>query len=144
MQSLHKHGSVMALDVGGQRIGVAVASMQARLASPLTTLISGESTPEDLQALIDLHDVQILVVGLPRGLDGQHTAQTVAVEEFKSNIEHALTIPVYWQDEAVTSKQAEAELEARGRPYKKADIDALSATYILEDFIRDHPEVFLI
>ena len=143
MQSLHSSGTLMALDVGGQRIGVALASVQARLASPLTTLMVSESTLADVQALVDLHEVRVLVVGLPRGLDGQHTAQTVAVEEFKSNIEHLLAIPVYWQDEAVTSKQAEAELEARGKPYKKADIDALSATYILEDFIRDHPEAFV-
>lgn len=137
-------GAILALDVGERRIGVAVASMQARLASPLTTLIKGESTAHDLQKLIDQHQAHLLVVGLPRGLDGQHTAQTVAVEEFKSAIEHILHIPVYWQDEAVTSKQAEAELEARGKPYKKEDIDALSATYILEDFIRDHPEVFIV
>jgi putative transcription antitermination factor YqgF len=76
-------------------------------------------------------------------LDGQHTSQTVAVEEFKAELERTLSVPVYWQDEALTSRLAEDELKARGRPYKKADIDALSATYILEDFLRDHPEVVL-
>jgi RNase H-fold protein (predicted Holliday junction resolvase) len=35
----------------------------------------------------------------------------------------------------VTSKQAEAELSSRGKPYSKADIDALAATYILDDFL---------
>jgi RNase H-fold protein (predicted Holliday junction resolvase) len=41
------------------------------------------------------------------------------------------------QDEAATSRQAESELQARGKPYSKEDIDALSATYILEDFISE-------
>ena len=139
----HHLNSVLALDVGEKRIGVAVANAQARIASPLTTLARGESTARDIQALIDEHAAMALVVGLPRGLDGQHTKQTLAVEEFKSAVERSLSVPLYWQDEALTSLQAETELRSRGKPYEKGDIDALSATYILEDFMRDHPEIFL-
>ncbi len=137
------HKTIIALDVGERRIGVAVANMAARLPSPLSTLARGESSFRQIQDLIYEHDTVALVVGLPRGLDGQHTKQTIAVEEFKAALEHYVNVPVYWQDEALTSKQAEAELEARRKPYKKEDIDALSANYILEDFMRDHPEVFL-
>lgn len=139
----HPHRTILSLDVGERRIGVAVANMAARLASPLTTLARSDLSFRDIQDLIDGHNTEILVVGLPRGLDGQHTAQTVAVEEFKAALEQYVAVPVHWQDEALTSKQAEAELDARGKPYKKEDVDALSANYILEDFIRDHPEVFL-
>lgn len=143
MTQHHLHNSVLALDVGERRIGVALASLQARIASPLTTLRRGESIFQDIQRLIDEHAVIAVVVGLPRGLDGQHTAQTVSVEEFKSELDHAISVRTFWQDEALTSRQAEAELEARGKPYKKEDIDSLSATYILDDFLRDHPEVAL-
>ncbi len=141
MNSLHS--SLLALDVGDKRIGVALASMQARIASPLTTLQNSDHIFDDIQALIDEHDAMVIVVGLPRGLDGQHTAQTMVVEEFKAKLEGFVSVPVHWQDEALTSRQAEEELRARGKPYRKEDIDALSATYILEDFMRDHPEVFL-
>lgn len=141
MTQTNPHNSVIALDVGERRIGVAVADLQARFAAPLTTLQRGESTFHDIQQLADEHAAVALVVGLPRGLDGQHTAQTMAVEEFKAELDHKITLPAYWQDEAVTSRQAEEELKSRGKPYKKEDIDALSATYILEDFLRDHPEV---
>lgn len=137
------HNAVLALDVGGRRIGVALADLQSRLPVPLTTLQRGDSTIHDIHQLIDEHSVAVLVVGLPRGLDGQRTAQTVAVEEFKAELERTLAIPVHWQDEALTSRLAEDELKTRGRPYKKEDIDALSAAYILEDFLRDHPEVAL-
>ncbi|MBX6334568.1 Holliday junction resolvase RuvX [Candidatus Saccharibacteria bacterium] len=137
------HNAVLALDVGERRIGVALADLQTRLPSPLTTLERSDSIFHDIHRLIDEYGVTVLVVGLPRGLDGQHTRQTVAVEEFKSDLERTLSIPVYWQDEALTSQLAEDELKARGRPYKKEDIDALSAAYILEDFLRDHPEVVL-
>jgi len=143
MITLSPHSTLLALDVGQRRIGVAIASAQARLASPLTTLSHGESVAEEIQHLVSQHATEVLVVGLPRGLDGQRTAQTIATEEFKARLERLIPVPVYWQDEAVTSRQAEAELRARGKPYQKEDIDALSATYILEDFMRDHPEVFL-
>lgn len=143
MMQVSPRSSVMALDVGERRVGVALASMQARIASPLTTLERSDSIFHDIQKLIDEHSVAAVAVGLPRGLDGQHTAQTVLVEEFKSELDHKVSIPTYWQDEALTSRQAEEELASRGRAYTKADIDALSATYILEDFIRDHPEVFV-
>ena len=140
MQSRHP-SSLLALDVGGRRIGVALADLQARIAHPLTTLQRSDNTVHDIQALVDAHAVKAIAIGLPRGLDGQHTAQTVAVEAFWTVLEQALTVPLYWQDEALTSRQAEAELQARNKPYAKEDIDALSATYILEDFIRDHPEI---
>jgi len=133
----------MALDVGERRIGVAIAGSQARLASPLTTLANARGIMGDIQKLVYEHNAFALVVGLPRGLSGQHTAQTMEVEKFKSVLERHLNIPVYWQDEALTSRQAETELQSRGKPYQKEDVDSLSATYILEDFIRDHPGEFL-
>ena len=83
------------------------------------------------------HVVQ-LVIGLPRGLAGQHTQQTRDVETFGQQIGQALHLPVAWQDEALTSVQAEQELHDRGKPYQKADIDALAATYILEDYLHEH------
>ena len=143
MMQTNRPNSILALDVGERRIGVALADVRVRIPAPLATLQRGESTFHEIQELIDKHAVVILVVGLPRGLDGQHTAQTMAVEEFKSNLERTLSIPVRWQDEALTSRKAEEELTERGKPYKKEDIDALSATYILDDFLIDHPEVSL-
>ncbi len=133
--------TILALDVGERRIGVAVASVAARIATPLKTLARHDSTIEDILQLTIEEQAKAIVLGLPRNLSGEHTAQTRTIEAFGRELEQALAIPLYWQDEAVTSRQAEAELEARGKPYRKEDIDALSATYILEDFMRDHPEV---
>lgn len=131
---------ILALDVGARRIGVALASPVARIASPLFTL---EHSPEiftRLQELIDSESVGTIVVGLPRGLDGQTTAQTSATEEFIEKLQKEINLPVFMQDEALTSVKAEAELASRGKPHAKADVDALAATYILEDFLREHAE----
>jgi putative Holliday junction resolvase len=127
--------SVLALDVGGRRIGVAVASMAARLPRPLTTLINDATFVDRLAAIIKAEDVGELVIGLPRNLAGQNTAQTKQVETFARELNQHFNLPLHWQDEAVTSAQAEAELKDRGQTYAKADIDALAAVYILQDWL---------
>jgi putative Holliday junction resolvase len=135
------NGTILALDVGGRRIGVAAADVIARIAHPLVTIENDDQTVAKLKQLVDEEQVVGLVVGLPRNLNGNETAQTKEVQDFIASLRKYVDMPVYWQDEAVTSRQAEAELVERGKPYAKGDIDALAATYILEDFLRDNPEV---
>lgn len=135
------NGSVLALDVGGRRIGIASASTVARIAHPLCTLENTEAFVARVQTLIQEQQAIAVVVGLPRGLEGQATQQTKTVETFADSLKQQLDVPVYLQDEAVTSVQAESELNHRGKQFTKEDIDALAATYILEDFLHDHPEV---
>jgi putative Holliday junction resolvase len=131
--------NLLALDVGGARIGVAVASSIARIAHPLTTLNYSETVVDQLAQIIKDEGIGILVVGLPRNLSGDATGQTAAVQEFSKQLE-TLGMPINFQDEAVTSAKAEAELQARGKPYAKGDIDALAATYILDDFLLTYTE----
>lgn len=132
-------GSYLALDVGDVRIGVALANLEVRFANPLTTLINDKDLWTNLEAIIQEHGVVALVVGFPRNLSGDATAQTHKVEVFVEMLKTYSSLPVYLQDEAATSVKAEAELRSRGKPYEKADIDALAATYILEDYLIDHP-----
>jgi putative holliday junction resolvase len=129
--------TIVALDIGQRRIGVAIASRASRLAKPFKTVINDDTVIQELQKVLREQHAEAMVVGLPRGLDGQRTAQTDAVEAFITGLRQHVTLPIYWQDEALTSKQAEAELNSRGKPYLKGDIDALAATYILEDFMQE-------
>ena len=125
---------ILALDVGSKRIGVAIASSTVRIARPLTTLDAEADVNMQLEQLIAAEAVEALVVGLPRGLNGQETAQTISVRQFVNALQH-FGLPVHFQDEALTSQKAKAELEARGKPYAKRDIDSLAATFILDDFL---------
>lgn len=129
--------SIMALDVGEKRVGVAVANSIARLPRALATLEQGDNFQQALQELIDQESVSTIVVGLPRGLNGQETAQTQVSENFAEALRRQTGLPVYMQDEALTSKKAEAELEKRGKKYQKGDVDALAATYILADYLAE-------
>ncbi|MEK7599747.1 MAG: Holliday junction resolvase RuvX [Patescibacteria group bacterium] len=133
--------SILALDVGNKRIGVAIASLASRLPSPFKTLDNDDKFLQNLQAIITAENVETLVIGLPRGLDGQATDQTSIVQAFVEQLKTDVSLPTYFQDEALTSRKAEEELESRGKPYAKGDIDALAATYILDDFLAEHKEL---
>lgn len=128
----------MALDIGEKRIGVAVASYATMLASPLITLENDKELIKNLKEIVKTHKVDHLIVGLPRGLDGQTTKQTETVKAVASDIEAKLSLKVAFQDEALTSAKAHEELSGRGKIYTKADVDKLAACYILEDHIRDN------
>lgn len=132
---------IIALDVGNKRIGVAVASVQARVARPLTTLLNDETFIDKISTIIDREAVGAIVVGLPRGLEGQSTDQTRITEQFVESLKQVINLPIKLQDEALSSQQAEEQLDARKSPYSKADIDALAASYILEYFLTDHPRL---
>lgn len=133
---MQQNSSILALDIGSKRIGVAIADSIARLPRPLTTI---DATVDPLKQIADLaakHNASEIVAGLPRGLEGQNTTQTEFTENFVRQLKLKTGILVHLQDEAVTSAQAEEELRQSGKTYSKGDIDALAATYILEDFLR--------
>lgn len=127
--------NIVALDVGEKRVGVAMTNSLARLPQPFTTLIRDDSFWQNLDKLVAEESISEFVVGLPRNLEGNDTSQTASTRLFVRDLEKRFGIQVQLQDEALTSVKAEKELRARGRAYAKGDIDALAATYILEDYL---------
>lgn len=128
---------LLALDYGEKRVGAAIAHFIARLPRPLTTLPNDESLFDTIGELVVRENIRLVVVGLPRGLDGGHTAQTRIVEHFAVQLAEALSVPVELTDETLTSIEAESILA--GRAYQKSDVDALAASLILERYLAGHP-----
>ncbi len=129
--------SVLGLDIGEKRIGVAIAEPPIFIAHPIDTINALEEASEQLAKIIKDRDVEKIVIGLPRNLSGDETAQSLVVQELTKKLNIPDSIEVIWQDESLTSVKAEEELEARGKPFEKGDVDALAATYILEDYLRE-------
>jgi putative Holliday junction resolvase len=128
---------LLALDYGNKRVGVAIAHEIARLPRPLTTLHNNETLLSEIRKLVDSEHVKIVVVGLPRGMDGGYTSQTRAAEHFATELSGVLMIPVELEDETLTSVDAEATLA--GHQHAKGDIDAMAACFILERYLVEHP-----
>jgi putative Holliday junction resolvase len=131
---------IAALDFGAKRVGVALAHSESALPSPHSTLANDDNFWENLQQLIETEQVGTLVVGLPRGLDGQETAQTAVARAFAAELAHKTGLPVHLQDEAGTSVQAEAELRGSKKGYNKGQVDALAAAIILQDYLVSNKE----
>lgn len=131
---------ILAIDVGEKRIGVAIANSLSRLPAPLRTVEGGNNALQSVLELAREHNASAIVVGLPRGLNGQETSQTGVIREFVDLLKNSTPVPVFLQDEAGTSKKAEKELADRGVRYNKTHVDALAATYILEDYLGENPD----
>lgn len=126
----------MGLDVGEKRVGIALARAGLRMALPLTTLDrQADDFWQQLLQVMKQNDVDALVVGLPRNLEGQETGQTAAARQFAQELATQSDIPQTWQDEALTSVKAEEILRQSNKPYEKGDIDALAASLILSDYL---------
>lgn len=131
--------NVIGLDIGEVRIGVAIADAKTPFPAPLTTLEASEALVSQFTDLLKNNKVQTVVVGYPRNQAGEPTEQTKRVEQIVKLLNIPPDITVVWQDESLTSVKAEQELKSRKKPHTKLDIDALAATYILEDYIRAMP-----
>lgn len=129
---MQSSSTYLGIDYGAKRIGLATANAETKLATARTTV-----SPAELVAYIEREGpFEAVVVGLPRGLDGGDTPQTLAVRRFTDDVLWPkLRIEPIYQDEAGTSSMAEDRLKQSGRPYQKADIDAQAAAIILQDYL---------
>lgn len=128
---------LLALDIGDRRIGVAAADTGTKIAYPLTTLDVGNDIVERIEELIAEQHATELVIGFPRNLNGESTAQTATVQKFAAKLE-IFGLPIHFQDETLTSVVAEAHLGKVRSTHPKGSIDAHAAAIILTDYIEEH------
>jgi putative Holliday junction resolvase len=151
-----KATTILGLDFGERRIGVALSDPGKTLAAGLTT-IDCRANPGWMEALGDIireEAVEAIVVGYPVRTDGKVApgGKTEAVDAFIAKLEAAFGLPVHREDESFTSSLASASLKARGggkrktgkalareRQKAKAEIDRVAACYILQDWLDQHP-----
>lgn len=133
---------ILGLDYGTKRMGVAIAHNIARLPRPLMTLQVTDNLMEDIRHLVEVEKVSLIVVGIPRNMDGSESAQSQACEAFARELSSHLTVRVKTADETLTSEEAEQALKTIGKPYKKQDIDAMSAALILERFFEEQGDSY--
>lgn len=126
--------TLLALDVGEKRIGVAVGDRGVKIAVPFDTIeVDGKEIERIARIVVD-ENVDTIIVGYPRNQSGEATAQTAFVEAFASQLT-GMADNVVFQDESLTSVLAEQRLKSYGKPYTKGDVDAQAAALILQDYL---------
>ncbi|MFY9462739.1 MAG: Holliday junction resolvase RuvX [Candidatus Sungiibacteriota bacterium] len=120
----------MGIDYGARRIGVARSDENGMIAFPLRT-IEYRVRKDAIAALRKICDdgIEAIVMGLPIGLDGKETDETEEVRQFAADLAKAVTPPIYFENEMLTSRMA-YDAGMRG-----GDIDASSAAIILQSYL---------
>ncbi len=133
-------GRVLALDPGTRRIGVAVSDPLRISAHPLEVIEADGS----LQRIADLaaeYDPDVIVVGLPVGLDGREGVAAGRARRLGSDVAGRTGRPVVYVDERFTTATAERTMIEAGakRRARRASIDKVAATIILEQYLARRP-----
>ena len=130
--------TLLALDVGTKRIGMAIVDSDVRIARPLGYILVDGTEIEEIVRACGLYQPAKIIVGYPRNQSGEATQQTALVEAFCELLKQAEIPPIVYQDESLTSVMAEDQLKAVKKPYGKGDIDAVAAALILTDYVESH------
>lgn len=130
---------LIGLDVGTKRIGVAKADSNVRVAVPYSAVEVDGNEFDKIASLARAWDINCFVLGLPRNNSGEETKQSQVVRQFAAELKTAIPdAKICFQDESLTSVEAEKRLKKRKKSYKKGDIDSEAATIILQDFLEQH------
>ena len=131
-------GRVLALDVGNVRIGIAVSDPGRRIAQPLAVYRRVGYGP-DVRHILSLcreYETQLVVLGLPRHMDGGEGIQAQKVRALGRELEKA-GLTVLYQDERLTTVTAEKVLVEGGmrREGRRETVDKVAAAVILQQWL---------
>ena len=127
----------LAIDYGRRRTGLAICDRAEMLASPLAVIGGGSGAVEEILDVIKAENVEAVVIGLPLNMDDSQGPQAKIVMGFAERLKKGLDIPVYFQDERLSTFEAEQKLAGTemSRKKKKKHLDAVAAAHILETFL---------
>jgi putative holliday junction resolvase len=131
-------GRILGLDLGQSRIGVAISDPHRRMAVPLGTVRTG--APQDVRAIAAMvkeEGVTAIVVGQPISMSGRKGEAADHAEKFAQALRDFLGVPVFLQDERLTTVQAERSLRdagVGGRDLRRV-VDQAAATLILQAYL---------
>ena len=130
----------MGIDYGKVRIGIALTDLLKTIASPqkVQKSVCLQKDVEYFVKLVKEKEVEKIVLGLPLNMDGSEGERAKRTRIFGEMLEKACSVPVVYQDERLSSVEAENYLldgDVR-RDKRKNLIDKVAATIILEDYLR--------
>lgn len=130
---------ILAIDFGEARIGLAISDPSGRLAMPLTTLArrSDRDAIDQIERIVQQEEVQKLVLGEPRNLDGSIGESARRVQSFRRKLLAQIPLSCDLLDETLTSVEATQRLRDAGVDLKRRPerIDAVAAQILLEQYL---------
>ena len=138
---------IMAVDYGDARTGLAVCDRTEFLSSPIGQ-IEEKSMAKVAEKIIYAsreYDVGMIVIGLPKNMDGTEGARAEKTRKMAALVELGAKVPIVFWDERRTTVTAAAQLSEAGTfgKKRKGKLDAVSAAVILDSFLawrKNHPD----
>jgi len=130
---------ILALDPGSKRIGIAVSDELKMIAQPLE-FVPAEPFLEFLERLKEIireKEVELILVGMPRNMDGSYGPAALKVQEFVAVLKEKVAVPIQTWDERLTSAQAQRFLIESGvrRAQRKEKVDKTAAAILLQSYL---------
>ncbi|MBK6751316.1 MAG: Holliday junction resolvase RuvX [Pyrinomonadaceae bacterium] len=139
LSTVPAEGRIVSLDPGTKRVGVAVCDELRFTTRPLPfiTRTSWKKLLVEVKTILAELDAKALVIGLPLRSDGGESEMSSEARSMARRFSLSLEIPVYLQDERVTSYEAKSRLWQRGLDVKesRSQVDSEAAAIILSDFL---------
>lgn len=136
-----KLGSILAIDYGLKRIGLAISDKSRAFAFPCDVIENKSKTYvlSELKKIINDRDVDLIVVGMPFNMDKTKGEMAENVDNFIAFLKQNLDVEIKSIDERLTSFAAEENLKESHLSTKdiKKHVDMEAARLILEEYIRD-------
>lgn len=132
---------VLGLDLGNRTLGMAISDFLGILANPIGTFRFEnqdlDSALEETKRVIKENQVEKIVLGFPKNMNGTIGPQAEYCLKFKEMLEEATALEVIMIDERLTSKQADVIMLAAdmSRKKRKKNVDKLAATIILQTYL---------
>ncbi len=130
---------ILAIDYGSQRIGLALSDPTGTLARPLPFLPAKADAKlaREITDLAKKEDVHLLLLGLPRNMDGSSGEAALKVQAFAATLGAATTIPIKLIDERLSTVQASRQLQEAGKNTRKqrGQIDSEAACVLLQGYL---------
>ena len=130
---------ILALDHGTKRIGVAVSDETKTIALPLEYIPAEPFAPflERLKKILTEKEVDCILIGMPRNMDGSYGPAAQKVETFVGVLKTAITVPIKLWDERLTSTMANRTMIQANvrRDKRKEKVDAMAAAILLQSYL---------
>lgn len=126
----------LAIDLGQKRTGLAICDAGEMIASPLCLVTDQSSLIARVKKIVAEEEAGAIVIGLPLNMDGSEGEPVKNIRNFAAQLEKEVDLPIHFQDERLTSFDAEQKLAGEfTRKKKKKRIDAIAAASILQAFL---------
>ncbi len=128
---------LLGIDYGDTRIGIAVAEIEIGIAHPHSVIESDDKAVGEIANIIREENIKTLIIGLPKNMNGTEGNQAAATRLFAEKLSASGGIEIVFQDERLSSKQAEDILIKldKSRDARKAEADAHQAAIILQTYL---------